>query len=92
MDYKGEFPELLLLAEIIFVLPPNNACYEWGFSCMKRIKTDWRASLTPKVVDLLMRALLGKKSGEMLDPDILKDVAERLWASGQRSKCPNIMD
>ena len=59
---------------------------------MKRIKTDWRASLAPETLDLLIRMLLGKRSGEMLAPDFLKNVVKRWWASGQRSKRPNVVD
>ena len=63
-----EFSELLLLTEINLVLSLNTACYERHFSC---ITTDWTALLAPGTVGLLIRMLLGKKSGEMLELDFL---------------------
>ena len=41
----SKFPGLATLMELYLIMPISTACCERGFSCMKRIKNDWRASL-----------------------------------------------
>ena len=48
LDSKLELPNICALLQIVLVLPVSTADPEWRFSVMKRIKTDWRCSLTPK--------------------------------------------
>ena len=48
------FTNVLMVVEITLVLPMSTANCERGFSAMKRIKSDWRASLTTEMLDLLL--------------------------------------
>ena len=57
---KSKFPGLATLMELYLIMPISTACCERGFSCMKRIKNDWRASLkTPSLTRLMYLSLEG---------------------------------
>ena len=43
--HYSRFQYILKLVEIVLLLPMSTACSERGFSAVKRIKSDWRASL-----------------------------------------------
>ena len=53
--HHKQFPNLASLIEILLWLPLSNAKVEWGFSSMRRIKTDWRSRLGEHTLDNLMR-------------------------------------
>ena len=42
-DFTERFCNILMLIEILLVLPVSTACCERGFSCMSRIKTQYRS-------------------------------------------------
>ena len=51
---KMRFPNLGLLFKLYLCIPSSSAVCERGFSAMKRIKSDWRTSLQPEMMDRLM--------------------------------------
>ncbi|KAH3846676.1 hypothetical protein DPMN_088978 [Dreissena polymorpha] len=53
-NLKIRFKNILMLVEIILVVPTSSAICERGFSAMARIKSDWRASLQPDMLNCLM--------------------------------------
>ena len=53
--HKEEFPNFLLIAEIVLTWPLSTAACERGFSSMNRTKTIQRSSLTPKTLDNNLR-------------------------------------
>lgn len=54
-DHKVNFANVGHLIEILLTLPISTAGVERGFSTMKRIKSDHRASLGIETLDTLMR-------------------------------------
>ena len=52
-DRREEFANILQLVEIVLVFPLATAV-ERGFSCMKRVKTDWRSRLEVPMLTKLM--------------------------------------
>ena len=53
--YHEKFPNLVHVVQIMLLLPVSNAKVERGFSTMRRIKNDWRSSLSEETLDPLMR-------------------------------------
>ena len=43
-----------MLVEISFTMAVSSSCCERGFSCMTRLKTEYRNSLDVSIVDHLM--------------------------------------
>jgi hypothetical protein len=89
VDYKDRFPNLSIVAEIMLCLPLNTACCERAFSAMKKIKHDWRASLTPTTLSTLMRISQEGVAIKDFDPE---PAMQYWWTSGQRSKRPSYVD
>ena len=58
MFCQQDYPNLLILIELCFVIPCQSACCERGKSCLNRIMTDWRSSLDVATVEALMRIYL----------------------------------
>ena len=58
MFCQQDYPNLLILIELCFVIPCQSACCERGNSCLNRIMTDWRSSLNVATVEALMRIYL----------------------------------
>ncbi|XP_013402713.1 zinc finger protein 862 [Lingula anatina] len=67
--HKDIYPNICALLAIVMVLPVSTADAERGFSLMKRIKTDWRASLTPSSLSNLMTVKLSKVKLDKFVPD-----------------------
>lgn len=78
--YKDTYPNICALLSIVLVLPVSTADAERGFSLMKRIKTDWRASLTPPSLTNLMTIKLSKVTLQDFNPT----AAHGLWLSEGR--------
>ncbi|KAH3859519.1 hypothetical protein DPMN_102336 [Dreissena polymorpha] len=74
-----------MLVEIILVVPTSSAICERGFSAMARIKSDWRASLQPDMLNRLMAiSISGPAVGEYNCTRALN-----LWyTGGQRQRRP----
>ncbi len=79
------FHNVLMLAEITLVLPMCTANCERGFSAVKRIKTDWRATLSTSMLDLL---LLVSLEGPNLDDYNALRALNRWWHGGRRARRP----
>ena len=70
---------VMMLIEIILVIPVSTAVCERGFSAMKRIKSDWRSSLSPEMLDTLMLISL---EGPSYQEFRAEDAVTRWWFSG----------
>ena len=53
--YIEKFPNFVQSVCILLVFPVSNAIVKRGFSAMRRIKSDWRSSLSEDTLDHLMR-------------------------------------
>ncbi|XP_014669372.1 PREDICTED: uncharacterized protein LOC106810507 [Priapulus caudatus] len=84
-NLKERFKNILMLVEIILVIPTSSAICERGFSAMARVKSDWRASLQPDMLDYLMAITVsGPPAGEYNSARALN-----LWYNGgQRQRRP----
>ena len=63
VHYTERYPNISRLVNILRVMPYSNALAERCFSTMKKIKTDWRASLETSTLDKLIRI-------KKMDPDV----------------------
>lgn len=79
------FGNLLHLVEIILTLPISTAVCERGFSAVKRIKSDWRASLT---TDTMTDLLAVSIEGPTLEAYNAERAVHLWWTRGQRSRRP----
>ena len=84
-DRLQDYPNLLMLAETVLVLPLSTAAVERGFSAMKRIKNDWRSSLTVDTLSKLMYISLEGPSVEEYDG---ASALDRWWEGSQRARRP----
>ena len=82
---KERFSSILSLYEIATVIPCSSAICERGFSCLKRIKQDWRCSLAVEQVDRLMLVSLEGPSFEDYEAE---RALNRWWTAGQRARRP----
>ncbi len=91
LESEARLPYLniLMVLEVALVLPMCTANCERGFSAMKRIKADWRASLTTEMLDLLMLVAL---EGEPLETYDCTRSLDRWWRRGQRARRPLFRD
>lgn len=80
---KNEYKNLLLIIELLLVLPLSTAACERGFSSMKRIKNDWRSSLS---VDSLHKLLFISIEGPELDSFSGQRVVERWYSQTERAR------
>jgi hypothetical protein len=88
-DQCQHYQNILKIINLCSLFPLSNATCERGFSTMKRIKSDWRCRLSNDTVNILMRI-------EMSGPDGIadfkaRDVVNRWWMSGERSRRTNIV-
>ena len=58
---------------------------ERGFSCVKRIKSNLRSTLTTETLDVLVRISLDGRSLEEFDP---MPAVKHWWEAGERSRRP----
>ena len=75
-SHKDQFPNLIILVDLILTIPASTADCERGFSAMKRIKTDWRCRLATSTLADLMCILLVSSPIDVYDPS----KACNLWA------------
>ena len=92
LEYSDECRNVLQLAEIVLVLPLNTAVCERTFSIMKTIKTDWRASMEPATLSMLMRIELEGPRFSALEQSTIDAAIEKWWIAGQRAKRPMLKD
>lgn len=84
-----QFPHMQMIAEILLVFPMSTSCCERGFSCMKRIKSDWRGSLSNQMLNSLLRISL---HGPEVEDYNAEQTVEKWWQSGQRTRRPMFSD
>lgn len=90
-EQQERFRNVCLLAEIVLCFPLNTACCEWGFSVMKKIKHDWRASLDPTTLATLLKIALDGPPLADADP-MLQRALDHWWFQGQRTRRPNFVE
>ena len=84
--FKDQFPNILMLVEIILILPLATATVERGFSAMKRVKNDWRSCLDTDILNMLLRITVNGCSFDEYDP---QRAIQHWWISGQRARRPD---
>ena len=84
-DFTERFCNILMLIEILLVLPMSTACCERGFSCMNRIKTQYRSRLDTSTLDSLLRIGIAGVSSTAFDP---QRAIALWWSSGERARRP----
>ena len=83
---KQEIPHVLLLVQTGLVLPIHSAEAERGFSLMKRIKNDWRASLSTETLSSLMFVNMNSQTDvSEYKPD---EAIKLWWISGKQKRRP----
>ena len=89
LEKSDRYPNFLALVKITQVYPLSTACCERGFSCMSRIKDDWRCALRTETLDMLMRLSI---EGPPLNDFIPRRAVNRWWlrGRGERARRPNI--
>ena len=80
---RKKFEPLLPLFEVFLVMPVSTAVCERGFSTMKQIKSDWRASLSTESLQRLM--FLSMEGPSVLEAE---EVVDQWWSGGKRAKRP----
>lgn len=84
--FKDQFPNILMLVEIILILPLATPTVERGFSAMKRVKNDWRSCLETDILNMLLRITINGCSFDVFDP---QRAIQHWWTSGQRARRPD---
>ncbi|KAJ8333912.1 hypothetical protein SKAU_G00412310 [Synaphobranchus kaupii] len=84
-DLMKKYKGLSILAQINLTMAISTAACERGFSCMKRVKNDWRSSLATSQLNRLMFLSIEGPSLETFDA---KRAVLRWWGSGPRSRKP----
>lgn len=84
-----QFPHMKLIVEIVLVFPMSTSCCERGFSCMKRIKSDWRGSLSNEMLNSLLHISI--HGPEVKEYDAEKAVT-KWWQSSFRTRRPLLKD
>ncbi|KAJ8415103.1 hypothetical protein AAFF_G00008010 [Aldrovandia affinis] len=84
-ERRATFQCLSHLMHIYMVLPVSTAVCERGFSTLKRVKTDWRSSLTTAQLQRLMFISI---EGPALEDFDAASAAQRWWTSSLRRRRP----
>ena len=87
-DFTERFCNILMLIENLLVLPVSTACCERGFSCMNRIKTQYRSRLDTITLDSLLRIGIDGVSSADFDP---QRAIALWWNTGERARRPNFV-
>jgi len=67
------YPNVYLLLKTVFAIPISSATYERPFSCMRRIKSYIRSTMTQnRLSDLAILNIEREQSNVINDDDILK--------------------
>lgn len=59
-----DLSHVLMVVEICLAMAVSSSCCERGFSCMGRLRSEYRNSLDVKTVDMLMNVCLNGPSPE----------------------------
>lgn len=71
--------------EVYLILPVSTAVCERGFSAMKRVKTDWRSSLSALQLQRLLFLSIEGPPPEHFDAEA---AVQHWWQSSQRRRRP----
>ena len=83
---EQKFHNILMLVEIILFIPVSTAVCERGFSTMKRIRSDWRSTLSAGMLDALMNiAIKGPHYTELQ----AENAVMAWYFNSQRSRRPD---
>ncbi|MGH0115904.1 UNVERIFIED_CONTAM: hypothetical protein FKN15_054260 [Acipenser sinensis] len=85
---QNRFSNLLHLIELSLVIPLSTEECERGFSCMKRLKSDWRSSLSVDMLSKLMFIFMNGPSQIKYDA---AGAVNRRWRAGERARRPDYM-
>ena len=80
-QYKEIFPNFVQFVCILLVFPVSNAIVEHGFSAMRRIKSDWRSSLSEDTLDHFMRISVDSLPLAQFDPTL---AVQRFFSTSRR--------
>lgn len=84
------YSNIMKVIHLTAIYPLANASCERGFSTMKRVKSDWRCSLSCNSLDVLMRIKIdGPKRLADFQP---RPAVNRWWNSGERQRRPNFIE
>ena len=84
-----ELSHMLMVVEICLAMAVSSSCCERGFSCMGRLKSEYRNSLDVETVDMLMNICLNGSSPE----DFTAERAILHWnQASQRMRRPCLKD
>ena len=85
IDFTEKFYNILPPIDILLVFPMSTASYERGFSCLNRIKTQYRSRLEMSTLDFLLYFLLctGVEVSST-EFDLHRTIA-LCWSSGERA-------
>ena len=82
---RSKYENLIKLFEVIYVFPLSTAECERGFSLLKRIKNDWRSSLS---VDMTHGLMLIVNHGPKLEDYDPTEAVIKWWQGGKRKRRP----
>ena len=84
-----DLSQVLMVVEICLAMAVSSSCCEKGFSCMGRLKSEYRNSLDVETVDMLMNICLNGPSPE----DFTAERAVLHWnQTSQRMRRPCLKD
>ena len=84
-----DLSHVLMVVETCLAMAVSSSCCERGFSCMGRLKSEYRNSLDVKTVDMLMNICLNVPSPE----DFTAERAVLHWnQTSQRMRKPSLKD
>ncbi|KAJ4946887.1 hypothetical protein JOQ06_008930, partial [Pogonophryne albipinna] len=84
-DLQTKFNNLGIFAQIYLTMAVSTAACERGFSCMKRVKSDWRSSLSTHNLTRLMFLTI---EGPSLDTFDAKRAVLQWWQTWSRARRP----
>ncbi|XP_076072048.1 zinc finger protein 862-like [Mytilus galloprovincialis] len=82
-DLKRRFFNMILVLELLLSFPLSSAVCERGFFAMKRVKTDWRSSLKPEMLIILLFITV---EGPELNHFETNSVFNHWWSSGRQKR------
>ena len=86
---RHDFDHILTIIHLTSTYPLSTAACERGFSTMKRVKSDWRASLASDTLNAIMIITDNIKKETLNDWQPTRAVT-RWWSSGLKSRRANI--
>ena len=88
-EHEQDYPNIVMLVELILILPMSTACCERGFSALKRVKNDWRSSLSSTSLNSILRIVIDGPSVNDFCPN---SALRTWWESSQPSRLEDFVD